>query len=130
MDESDVGVTLQQRGWRAAFTVEERAEAWSWLVTEVEKGYHDEVDEYTSDLYCRNWLHEAWLLLDDQVVLRWTDRIRNLDNRFRAATINDDGYVLSQFHYFDDPDLWWWRRYPRILVGELGRQLRSAGATE
>lgn len=120
---------LHQRGWRKAFTVEEMVSGWAGMVTTVENGYGDDVYEFTNDLSCRNWLHEAWLLLDDLTLTRWNDRVRSLDDRFRAATVDDDGYVMSQFHNGGgDPATWWWRRYPRALVGELGETLRAAGA--
>lgn len=127
-DEAEVGELLRRRGWRAAFTVSERVNAWAALVGAVERGYGDDVYEYTDDLYCRNWLHEAWLLLHDHVVQLWTPRIRALDERFRAATVDDDGLALDRFHTLPHPDLWWWRRHPRLLTGDLGDSLRSAGA--
>ncbi|MCX5215195.1 hypothetical protein OG689_39060 [Kitasatospora sp. NBC_00240] len=127
-DEAGVGELLRERGWRTAFTVAERVSAWAGLVGEVERGYHDDIDEYTNDLYCRNWLHEAWLLLPDHVVQLRTPRIKTLDDRFRAATIADDGLALDQFHARPGPDLLWWRRHPRVLTGRLGESLRSAGA--
>ncbi|MFB6812875.1 hypothetical protein [Streptomyces sp. NPDC056387] len=126
--ETEVGELLRRRGWRAAYTVAERVHAWAALVSDIECGYDDDIDEYTNDLYCRNWLHEAWLLLDEHVVQLWTPRIRALDDRYTAATVDDDGQALDQFHRLPGPDLWWWRRHPRILTGELGRSLRSAGA--
>jgi hypothetical protein len=121
--EDAVGELLHQRGWRKAFTVEEMVNAWAWMVREVERGYDDDVHEYSNDLYCRNWLHEAWPLLDDHTVLLWTARIKELDDRFRAATVDDDGFTLDRFHRIPGPDLWWWRRYPRVLVGDLRREL-------
>ncbi|WP_090062310.1 hypothetical protein [Lentzea flaviverrucosa] len=126
--ETDVGELLHQRGWRTAFTVGERVRAWAALVGVIERGYGDDVHEYTNDLYCRNWLHEAWLLLDDHVVQLWTPQIKALDDRYEAATIDDDGQALGRFHELPGLDLWWWRRHPRILTGHLGRSLRSAGA--
>ncbi|MFC8719394.1 hypothetical protein [Kitasatospora sp. NPDC057198] len=126
--ESEVGELLRRRGWRAAFTVAGRVEAWAALVDSVERGYHDDVYEYTNDLYCRNWLHEAWLLLDEHIVQLWTPQIRAVDDRYRAATVYDDGQALDRFHRLPGPDLWWWRRHPRLLTGDLGRSLRSAGA--
>ncbi|WP_260146399.1 hypothetical protein [Streptomyces sp. 2132.2] len=51
-----------------------------------------------------------------------------MDARYRAATLDDDGQALDQFLRLPGPDLWWWRRHPRILTGDLGRALRSAGA--
>ncbi|MFG3044915.1 hypothetical protein ACGFZR_08320 [Streptomyces sp. NPDC048241] len=126
--EIQVGELLQQRGWRTAFTVAERVSAWAALVSAIERGYGGEISEYTNDLYCRNWLHEAWLLLDDHIVQLWTPQIKALDDRYKAATVNDDGMALAQFHRLPGPGLWWWRRHPRILTGDLGSSLRSAGA--
>ncbi len=128
-DEYEVGQRLHRRGWRTAFTVAERANAWAGLVSLVERGYDDDIYEYTNDLYCRNWLHEAWLLLDEVIVQLWTPRIKALDERFKAATVDDDGRALDQFHRLPGPDLWWWRRHPRVLSGDLGRSLHGAGAT-
>jgi hypothetical protein len=128
MDERAAGERLHQQGWRKAFTVSEMVDRWAWLVAEVEGGYGDLVDEYTNDLYCRNWLHEVWILLEAHVIVAWSPKIEELDDRFRSATIDDDGQALSQFHRIDDPGMWWWRRHPRLLVGDLGQSLRSAGA--
>ncbi|MFE6519656.1 hypothetical protein [Streptomyces sp. NPDC057748] len=76
----------------------------------------------------RNWLHEAWLLLDEHIVQIWTPQIKALDDRYKAATVDDDGQALHQFHRQPGPDLWWWRRHPRILTGDLGRSPHSVGA--
>lgn len=127
-DEASVGALLHRRGWREAFTVAEMVNQWAWLVNTVEQGYEGMVEEYTNDLYCRNWLHEAWLLLDDHTLLLWTSRIKELDERFVAATAYDDGLSLGHFHRIPPPEMWWWRRHPRILTGDLGRSLREAGA--
>ncbi len=132
-NEQAAGEVLHQRGWRKAFTVKEMVDTWAWLVGKVEDGYGDMVEEYTNDLYGRNWLHEAWPILNERAIVLWTPRIKTLDDRFRAATVFDDGIAMSQFHRisgFDPIDMWWWRRHPRLLVGELGRSLRSAGATD
>jgi hypothetical protein len=91
--------------------------AWAALVSVIEHGYSDDIYEYSNDLYCRNWLHEAWLLLDEHIVLLWTPQIKALDDRYKAATVDDDGQALDQFHRLPGPDLWWWRRHPRILIG-------------
>ncbi|MFH8383791.1 hypothetical protein ACH4E7_23050 [Kitasatospora sp. NPDC018058] len=127
-NEAAVGERLHRHGWRKAFTVEEMVENWARLIGTVERGYEDTAEEYANDLYSRNWLHEAWLLLDDRTVLIWTARIKELDRRFRAATVDDDGLALGWYHRIPPPELWWWRRHPRVLVGDLGRSLRSAGA--
>ena len=131
LDDQAASEVLHQRGWRKAFTVTEMVDQWAWLVGTVENSYDDFIDEYTNDLYCRNWLHEAWVLLPGHVLATWNQRIQELDDRFRAATVFDDGQALSQFHRisgFDPDDMWWWRRHPRVLVGDLGRALCSAGA--
>ncbi|MFH9347655.1 hypothetical protein [Kitasatospora sp. NPDC017646] len=59
-------------------------------------------------------------------MLLWTDRTEELDRRFRAATVDDDGVALEGFHRIPPPELWWWRRHPRVLVGDLGRALRPS----
>lgn len=46
-----MGELLHRRGWRTAFTVAERVNAWAALVSVVERGYDDDIDEYTNDLY-------------------------------------------------------------------------------
>ncbi|MDH6141177.1 hypothetical protein P3T35_003194 [Kitasatospora sp. GP30] len=46
-----------------------------------------------------------------------------------VGEVDDDGLALDRFHKIPHPDLWWWRRHPRTLTGDLGRSLRSAGAT-
>jgi len=93
-------------------------------VSVIERGYSDDIYEYTNDLYCRNSLHEAWLLLDEHIVQLRTSQIKALDDRYKAATVDDDGQALDQFHRLPGPDLWWWRRHPRVLTGDLG--VRSA----
>jgi hypothetical protein len=42
------------------------------------RGYGDGIYEYTSDLCCPNWRHEAWPLPDDHVGQVWTPRIKAL----------------------------------------------------
>jgi hypothetical protein len=106
---------------------------WAWLVTTVEDGYSEFIDEYTNDLYSRNWLHEVWPFVTDRTIAIGTPQIKTLDDRFRAATVFDDGQSLSQFHrisQLDADDMWWRRRRPRLLVGNLGRSLREAGAAD
>ncbi|MFI6521926.1 hypothetical protein ACIBF1_40680 [Spirillospora sp. NPDC050679] len=127
MNEAAAGEELHRRGWREPFTLAEMTGKWERLVAMVEDGYEGMVDEYANDLYCRNWLHEAWLLLDEHLLVIWSPRVKELDDRFRTATVDDDGQAVGYYHRAD-PDLWWWRRHPRLLVGDLGEALRSAGA--
>ncbi|CCH30415.1 hypothetical protein BN6_31100 [Saccharothrix espanaensis DSM 44229] len=37
---------------------------------------------------------------------------RGLDDRYRAATVYDDGWALDRFHRLNGPDLWCRRRRP------------------
>ncbi|WP_150134640.1 hypothetical protein [Streptomyces hyaluromycini] len=101
--ETEVGELLHQHGCRTSFTVTERVNAWAALVSVIDRGYGDDIYEYTDDLYCRNWLHEAWLLLDEHIVQLWTPQIKALDDRYKAATIDDDGQALDQVHNLPRP---------------------------
>ncbi|MFD3354045.1 hypothetical protein [Streptomyces fradiae] len=67
------------------------------------------------------------MLLDDCIVRLWTPQVRALDARYKAGTVDDDGVALDRSHRLPGPDLWR-RRHPRILTGDLGRSLCSAGA--
>lgn len=132
-DKRAAGGILHRRGWSRAFTVAEMILKWDQLTTAVERGYTESVDEYTNDLYSRNWLHEAWVLLPAHVLEAWSPRLQVLDGRFRAATEFDDGLSLSRYHRvsgFDPEDMWWWRRCPRILVGTLGDALLHVATVE
>ncbi|REK91830.1 hypothetical protein DY245_01930 [Streptomyces inhibens] len=44
--EAEVGELLHQRGWRMAFTVAERVNAWAVLVSVIERGYGDDISVY------------------------------------------------------------------------------------
>ncbi|MFF9178685.1 hypothetical protein [Streptomyces sp. NPDC014793] len=46
--EIEVGELLHQRGWRTAFTVADRVKAWAALVSRIERGYCDDIYEYTT----------------------------------------------------------------------------------
>ncbi|RKN46719.1 hypothetical protein [Streptomyces hoynatensis] len=127
--EAAVGELLHRRGWRRAFTVAEMVGRWAVLVEAVERGYPDGPQSYVEDLDCRNWLHEAWLLLDHDTMVVWNQRIKDLDLRFVTATVYDDGAALGRLHPIASDALWWWRRHPRLLTGPLGRALGAAEAT-
>jgi hypothetical protein len=70
----------------------------------------------------------SWLRRPRWASQFWTPQIKALDDRYRAATVDDDGHALDHFHGLPGPDPWWWRRHPRILTGDFGQSLRSAGA--
>ncbi|MFE5710290.1 hypothetical protein ACFQ7J_05585 [Streptomyces sp. NPDC056501] len=50
----------------------------------IERGYGDDIDEYANALYRRNWLHEAWPLLDEPIAQIRPPQISALDVRSRA----------------------------------------------
>ncbi|WP_234314169.1 MULTISPECIES: hypothetical protein [unclassified Streptomyces] len=126
--ESEVGELLHQRGWRTAFTVTEKVNAWAALVSVIERGYGttsaSTPTTSTAETGCTR-RGSCWTNTSSN---SGTPRIKALDDQYKAVTIDDDGQALDQFHRLPGPDLWWWRRHPRILTGDLGRSLRSAGA--
>ena len=125
-----VGELLHQRGWCRAFTVADMVEGWAAHVAAVEQGYPHGPQEYVRGLRCRDWLHEAWFLLDHDTMAVWNQRIKDLDLAFVLATVYDDGAALSRLHPVAEDALWWWRRHPRLLTGPLGRALGGEGEGE
>ncbi|MEU8178716.1 hypothetical protein AB0C14_38130 [Microbispora hainanensis] len=99
------GEVLYARGWRQTFTVRTMVNQWAWLVAEVERGYDDMVEEYASDLSCRDWLAQAWPMLTQPVRTVWHAKIQPLDERFRAATVDDGGKAISGYMGVP-PDVW------------------------
>jgi hypothetical protein len=93
---------------------------WVSLVTEVEDGYTDSVDDYGNDLTSRDLLED--LIRGSQPSLRakLTEALGPWDERFMQATTHDDEEVLSR--YFNIRDAWWWRRIP--TKGQLAIDLR------
>lgn len=115
------GEVLYARGWRQTFTVRTMVNQWAWLVTEVERGYDDMVEEYANDLSCRDWLAQAWPILTQPVREAWHAKIQRIDERFRAVTVDDGGKAISGYIALGEG--WWWRRRPRKLIGSLARDL-------
>ena len=119
----EAGRALAERGWRAAFTLNEMTDSWRSLVAEVESGYDQMVDEYTNDLACRDWLALAWPMLTERVRCARRSELDALDARFRAATDEDTSGRLARFYKVQDKDGWWWRRLPTQRQGEFARGL-------
>jgi hypothetical protein len=113
------GAELHAQGWRKAFGLNEMLSAYERLVTKVEEGYDEMVDEYTNDLSCRDWLALAWPMLRDA---RATE-LEALDTRFRAATVEDGGRALSRYFAVERKDGWWWRRRPARVAGTFAADL-------
>ena len=100
------------------FSLNEALRAWRDLVTRVEKGYTDNVYEYTNDLHCRDALATAWPVLSENLRGQRQPELDALDARFHAATDPDDQLMTST-----DAKGWWWHRVPSRRVGELAEDL-------
>ena len=118
---------LRQRGWSRGFTLNQMTQAWAQLISQIEHGYQDVVEEYTNDLSCRDWLAQVWPLLTQRVRAARAPELTALDERFKAATVDDGGLALSHFYQIEGKNGWWWRRRPRLLLGEFAADLRRVG---
>lgn len=58
-------------------------------MTEIEQGYDATIDDFTNDLMTRDWIAECRELIDE--------RVAPLDDRYRAASIDDGGQALGTF---------------------------------
>jgi len=114
---------LHERGWRKQFTVNEMTDAWRQLVEQIERSYSWEVEEYTNDLSCRDWLALAWPMLTENVRAHRASELNELDARFRTATTDDHDGRLARFYRIETKDGWWWRRIPLLRRGQFARDL-------
>jgi hypothetical protein len=119
------GAELHAKGWRKVFGLNEMLDAYEQLVAQIEHGYDEIVDEYTNDLSCRDWLALAWPMLTERVRDTRSAKLEALDNRFRAATIDDGGRALSRFFAVERKDGWWWRRRPAKAEGAFAADLEA-----
>ena len=123
-DDSDsverAGRAVRATGAVHPFSLNEALRAWRDLVTRVEKGYTDNIYEYTNDLHCRDALATAWPVLSENLRVHRQPELDALDARFEAATDPDDQLATSP-----EPRGWWWQRVPSRRVGELAEDLRS-----
>jgi hypothetical protein len=122
------GQILRGRGWSQTFSLNEMLRSWSRLVAEIERGYDQMVDEYTNDLSCRDWLAAAWPLFSDRVRDLRQPELDAIDERFRTATVDDEGQALGQFTQIESKDGWWWRRLPSRRTGTFAAEV-GAGET-
>ncbi|WP_405791043.1 hypothetical protein OG753_31585 [Streptomyces sp. NBC_00029] len=87
-------------------------EGWGVEVAGVEEGYAWCGPEFDNDISCRSTLADVWPLLPPRVRSARQPRLDELDERFRAATIEWPGR--------GDEEQWWMWRIPRLLVIEPG----------
>lgn len=116
------GRELHARGWRKAFSLNEMLRSYEGLVRHVEQGHDDTVYDYGNDLACRDWLALAWLLFTENVRHSLEADLGALDDRFRAATVDDDGRSLGRFFTIESKP-WWWRRIPVKVWGDFAADL-------
>jgi hypothetical protein len=117
------GRALHASGWSKVHTLDQMAAAWAALVAEVEIGYDLEVEDYTNDLTCRDWLAAAWPMLSAGAQAARQDELSALDERFRAATVDDTDGRVARYYRLEPDDGWWWRRVPTSRTGNLAETL-------
>lgn len=103
-----------QAGWKRRFSLNEIIDMWSTFVTIVERGYTLTIDDYTNDLSIRRWPEQARKHLTTRAERWMDDRLRPLDEAFRAAT-----QPISERLPGAGTDWWWETRLPNVLVDEL-----------
>lgn len=102
--------------------------AQSFIVDGVAEGYTMGISEYSNDLSCRKWLAATWPLVTERVRTGYAGELMELDEKFRAVTVEDGGSTLG--HTPDNPPVdWWERRRPVILLGELAEDFERILAT-
>jgi hypothetical protein len=110
---------LRAQGWTSRLTLSSALGAWKVLIDEVGAGYQWSIDEYTNDLTVRDWLDQAWPLLSQRVRDARDPELAALDQRWRAATVDDGGAMVGRYFCVDASSGWWWRRRPRVIEGEF-----------
>lgn len=115
------GRLLHERGWR--MDINEMVDAWRLLVTEIETGYDQVVEEYLLSLRCRAALALAWPTLSERVRSSRLAELDALDARFMAATAEDAEGRFARFSRVEGDDGWLWLRLPVRRHGEFARDL-------
>jgi hypothetical protein len=119
---NDILHSLGLRG-RKTFTLDGLVTKWQNFVGRVERGYDDNLYEYTNDLSLRDLLDEIERGGTPAVAGLVADKIGASDARFREATSSRDTPLRRQPARITHR--WWWSRVPRRLVGELADDLRE-----
>jgi hypothetical protein len=134
-DESDLNVSDAEGQEISAFEKEQREAGWAEHVTltratanwrELATGLNDyrhSIDDYTNDLYAREYLELALKRFAEPLRGRVRACVDASDHAFRSASEPDEEGFLGQFHRIDDLRSWWWHRIP--ASGPLSDYLRS-----
>lgn len=119
---NDLLRALGSRG-RKTFTLDGLINKWQNFVARVERGYDDNIYEYTNDLTVRDLLDEIERGSTPAVARSVAERTRAWDTRFREATSSRKAPLRRQ--PARTMGRWWWSRVPQRLVGELSTDLRD-----
>jgi hypothetical protein len=112
---------LRHRGWRIDFSPNAVVSGWASFVQADEEGDEMTIDDYTNDLSVRRAAEESRQYLTPVILDALDDRLKPLDDLFRAATFEAGKLSGSgQTH-------WWESRLPRVLVGELAEDVDRMG---
>jgi hypothetical protein len=104
---------------RPRATVGSLLRAWALLVRKIESGYGDSIYEYENELVVRDRLQTALDRAPEGIARKlWLD-VGPLDLRFEQAT------VPARHALRPNATESWWKRVPKILVGELKKDLAA-----
>jgi hypothetical protein len=114
----------RREGWH--FDSAKILSRWETTVREVEGTYHLGFDDYTNDLAVRELI--VTILRDEQLP-EFRAKVRELDDRFRAATVEVDEPLLAPGVLpNDEPEAhFYWYRVPRSAGDEFEGDLARMG---
>ncbi len=115
---------MREEGWAEFVTLSRELDGWASLAREVNE-YRYTIDDYTNDLYARNYLERALNDLPTSFSEALRGQVHEVDDRFREATEPDHSRRLGHYHRIDESSGWWWRRIPRD--GPLAQYLHENG---
>lgn len=121
-----VNLALKAISDRANFTITlgDLLGRWRDFIRSIELGYDDSIYEYANDMSVRDILDDVLNQLPEDINRKLSVAIEELDDRFKAATVEIAQPILStpkrEARY-------WWRRIPRKLRQELENDLRANG---
>lgn len=116
-----VAMRMLSSRYRSGWTLNEALDQWRLVVEDIEEGVDTQwAWGYHNELFCRDWLYEAWPLLTARVRALRQSLLDGLDERFAAATAPMRKQETALGHRRGK---WWHDRYPRLVSGEPGDEL-------
>jgi hypothetical protein len=104
---------------RRYLTVDLALGKWRSVVSEVERGYAGNADDYWYDLTWRDRLDVAMTGVPEETQRKIAQALGLLDERFKRVTVPDESDLLGQ--YYRHGEGWWWRRLPTKVHGLLAQ---------